>query len=135
MNDRQKWVMEWFAKGDHDLRTAETILRLEEPMPDIICFHAQQCAEKYLKGFLSLHGIEVRRTHDLVELITECSKIDLDFLESKDVCEMLTDYAIEPRYPDISYEYSVEEAEEAYSSAARIRQFVRDKVRSGDCSE
>ena len=81
MNDKKRWVMEWFKKGDHDLRAAEAILRLQDPPLDIVCFHAQQCVEKYLKGFLSFYEIEVLRTHDLVELLTKCGNIDPSFIK------------------------------------------------------
>ena len=135
MNEKEIVVSNWFRKGDNDLRAAKIIARLQDPLSDVVCFHAQQCVEKYLKGFLTLHEIEVRKTHDLVELLAECTKVDPAFMEWEEACRSLTVYAIDPRYPDVSYEYSVEEAEEAYSSAARIRQFVKDKVRSGDCSE
>ena len=40
----------WFAKADDDLETARRVLGPERPLPAIACFHAQQCAEKYVKG-------------------------------------------------------------------------------------
>ena len=129
MNDKERWVLEWFEKGDQDLKAAKGLINLEDSLFNIVCFHAQQCVEKYLKGFLSFHDIEVRRTHDLVELLVECSKIDLSFLKWKDFCESLTDYAFEPRYPDNFKKYSLEEASEAISFASFIRGFVKGKVK------
>jgi HEPN domain-containing protein len=32
---------------------------------DTVCFHAQQCVEKYLKAFLVLEGIDFPKTHDI----------------------------------------------------------------------
>ena len=55
MPDKMKWVKEWFRKGDNDLKNAEIVIQSDDPPTDTICFHAQQCAEKYLKGFLTLH--------------------------------------------------------------------------------
>ena len=130
MNDKERWVMEWFEKGDHDLRAAEIILHSEEPLLDIVYFHAQQCVEKYLKGFLSFHEIEFPKTHDLLELLVGyCNQIDLSFAKWEEDCEWLTEYAVEARYPDSSYGYSVEKAEEAISVAASIKEFVRGKIR------
>ncbi len=134
MNDKEKWVMEWFEKGNHDLRAAEVIFRQGEPLFDIVCFHTQQCVEKYLKGFLSFHEIEVRKTHDLVELLGECSNVDPSFGQWIEACALLTIYAIEPRYPD-SPEHSAEEAKDALSSAARLKEFVRSKIRLGEAKE
>ena len=46
-------VREWIVKADHDLMMAAHILKLGKAAPvDIICFHAQQCVEKYLKAIL-----------------------------------------------------------------------------------
>ena len=45
---------EWAAKADNDLTTAGHMLRLGKSCPtDIVCFHAQQCVEKYLKAPLT----------------------------------------------------------------------------------
>lgn len=37
-------------------------------MAEISCYHCQQSAEKYLKGYLVLYGKNPPRTHDLDEL-------------------------------------------------------------------
>jgi len=43
----------WIKKAENDLITAKDSLNIKPVPPlDTICFHAQQCAEKYLKGFL-----------------------------------------------------------------------------------
>ncbi|MCH8295741.1 HEPN domain-containing protein [Candidatus Poribacteria bacterium] len=128
MNDRERWILEWLRKGDNDLRAAGAILLLEDAPFDVVCFHTQQCVEKYLKGFLTFYQKEVRRTHDLVSLLGECNQIDSSFAEWEEVCEQLTSYAIEARYPAEFSEYSVEEAEDAVSSATRFKAFVRDKI-------
>lgn len=42
-------VQEWVAKAENDLLAATLLLKLGRQAPaDAICFHAQQCAEKYL---------------------------------------------------------------------------------------
>jgi hypothetical protein len=40
-----------------------------DPIWDGICFHAQQCAEKYMKAFLEEQTIVFHKTHDLVGLM------------------------------------------------------------------
>lgn len=47
-----KYVADWLARADEDLRSAELLLQKDGP-PNAICFHAQQAAEKLLKGFLA----------------------------------------------------------------------------------
>ena len=46
-------VRGWVEKAEHDLRNAEYVLSMEHDCPtDTVCFHCQQCAEKYLKALL-----------------------------------------------------------------------------------
>ena len=50
---------EWMTKAENDLKTAVHTLDLGEECPtDMVCFHAQQCVEKYLKAVLVLDGID-----------------------------------------------------------------------------
>lgn len=48
-------VREWVAKAENDLKNATHTLRLGTDCPtDNVCFHTQQCVEKYLKALLVL---------------------------------------------------------------------------------
>ena len=61
---------EWVDKAEGDLRTAKReILVTDAPNYDAVCFHAQQCAEKYLKAWLVDAAISFPRTHDLGALL------------------------------------------------------------------
>ena len=68
----EQLAREWFGKAEHDLLTVDTMLSVAIVPTDIVCFHCQQVAEKYLKGFLAWHGTPFSRTHDLVEMLTSC---------------------------------------------------------------
>jgi|FaiFalFF_MnMetaG_3_1042247.scaffolds.fasta_scaffold26701_2 HEPN domain-containing protein len=123
-------VRNWIRKAESDLKVAKDEMLTEEPATDAVCFHAQQCAEKYLKGFLVFHGTEIPRTHSLATLISECMKIDSDFqILIQEGVDMLTDYAIEIRYVDDFYFPSIEEAHEAIRLAERVKAFVIDQLR------
>jgi len=64
-----------------------------------VCFHTQQCIEKYLKAFLQKHQIPFSKTHDLVILVkASLPKQPLweAWIEEMDV---LTRYAVLFRYP------------------------------------
>ena len=54
-------------------------MKSESPATDAVCFHMQQCIEKYLKAYLIFNGKEIRKTHDLAELISNCVEIDESF--------------------------------------------------------
>jgi HEPN domain-containing protein len=58
---------EWAGKAEADFAVMEREGRVRKnPAYDSVCFHAQQCAEKYLKAILSDQTLEAGRTHDLV---------------------------------------------------------------------
>jgi len=44
----------------------------QEPVYDAICFHAQQCAEKYLKAWLIEAAAAFPRVHDLEAVADLC---------------------------------------------------------------
>jgi HEPN domain-containing protein len=47
-------VREWVEKAENDIETAALVLRAGSRCPvDTVCFHAQQCVEKYLKALLA----------------------------------------------------------------------------------
>ena len=61
-----KEVVRWTEKAEHDFLAAEHSLELaEQGLTDIVCYHCQQCAEKYLKALLLYRGVAFPRTHDL----------------------------------------------------------------------
>jgi HEPN domain-containing protein len=62
-------TQEWIRKADGDWATAQRELIATPPNFDAVCFHAQQCAEKYLKAVLQEHSLAFPKTHDLEALI------------------------------------------------------------------
>jgi HEPN domain-containing protein len=68
---------EWIDKAEGDFATAQRELdAIDHPNYDAVCFHTQQCAEKYLKAFLQEADITFRRTHDLSDLAMHLDKPD-----------------------------------------------------------
>jgi HEPN domain-containing protein len=62
---------DWVRKAESDLMNAVHTLKLGADGPtDTVCFHAQQCIEKYLKALLVLRAIDFPRTHDLEKLVS-----------------------------------------------------------------
>ena len=68
-------------------------------LPFTSSFHLQQAVEKYLKGFLLSTGWPLRRIHDLEVLIQEAIVRDSDFAPFLALCQRITEYYIETRYP------------------------------------
>lgn len=92
-------VHEWVEKAENDLRNAAHTLKLGEDCPtDTVCFHAQQCVEKYVKALLVLRGVDFPKTHDLDKLqrlLPGETRLSL----SEEERGRLTDYATVGRYP------------------------------------
>ena len=66
----KRLTREWIAKAEDDYAVAVSLSRSRRAkVPDAICFHCQQCAEKYLKARLCEDGIAFPKSHDLVALL------------------------------------------------------------------
>jgi HEPN domain-containing protein len=66
-------TLEWINKAEGDWTSAQREYRARQrPNYDASCFHAQQCAEKYLKARLEEAGIAFGRTHNLTSLLLMC---------------------------------------------------------------
>ncbi len=49
---------------------AQHLIEIKQDLPlDTVCFHVQQCAEKYIKAYLIYCEIDFKKSHDLGELI------------------------------------------------------------------
>jgi HEPN domain-containing protein len=119
----------WFAKAEADLQTTELILERDERLVEIACYHAQQCAEKYLKGYLVFHQIPFKFVHELAYLTRLCMNHDEDFRELLDAASILQDYATSVRYPSEGLEpLGVADAQESLECAQLIREFVLQKA-------
>jgi HEPN domain-containing protein len=94
---------------------------------DAACFHAQQMAEKCLKGFLAHHRVTFPYTHNLTKLVEMAAAIDSTFRTLLPTVAPLTPYAVELRYDD-SFWPTQQVAEEARSAALTVLQFVLDRL-------
>src|SRR5260370_36388678 len=61
----KKVTAEWVKKAEADHRSMTVLRGQDPPVHDVVCFHAQQCAEKYLKGLMEELGLTILKTHDL----------------------------------------------------------------------
>src|ERR1700730_14181122 len=61
----------WVRKAEGDWRVAQREAAAADPVRDAVCFHCQQCAEKYLKAFLQELGLSIARIHDLERLLAD----------------------------------------------------------------
>jgi HEPN domain-containing protein len=115
---------EWIAKVENDLLNATHTLTLGARCPtDTVCFHAQQCAEKYLKALLTLRGIDFPKTHDLEALVARLKGGPGSSLKADDLAR-LTRYAVVTRYPGAE-RIRLADARRAVAAGRRVRKAVR----------
>ncbi|SRR6266508_2252122 len=115
-------------KAENDLLNIENNLSAKRIPWDTVCFHAQQAAEKFLKAYLAHHGVEIKRTHDLVALLSVAVEFDKDLGELEQVCRRLTQFAISARYPDDLYEPGEDDGREMIAATSKVRDAILSRL-------
>jgi HEPN domain-containing protein len=91
---------EWVSKAEGDFATMERESRVSDsPNFEGICFHAQQCAEKYLKARLCEAGIAFGKIHDLVALLDATLGAAPSWEAHREDLAYLSGFAVSIRYP------------------------------------
>lgn len=121
-------VHDWVVKAEEDFEAARTLLRKRKlNLSNAVCFHAQQCAEKYLKAILIDHRIAFPKTHDLLDLLELAKKADPTLELLRPDLTHLEPYAVEFRYPG---EFATrQEAKRSTQVVMHIREAVRNCLR------
>jgi len=118
---------EWVTKAEADFATAGRELRARKNLNyDAVCFHAQQCAEKYLKAVLQEHEKQIPKIHNLIELMLLCEEIDSSYEMLRADLVVMERYSVGIRYPGEFAEK--EDAQSAYAAAKTTRTFIRQKL-------
>ena len=87
------------------------------------CFHAQQCAEKYLKGRLEEGGIAFSKTHDLEELLNQALAIEPTWNSLDAELDNLNRFSVLFRYPGRTATKA--DAKEAVAHCREVRRVIR----------
>jgi HEPN domain-containing protein len=117
-------VDEWIAKAKADYQGAVTLnRRRSEPLPDLVCYHCQQSAEKYLKAYLIKNGIIPPTIHDLSGMLRLCQRYDPTLAPLDADAGILNPYGVLIRYPGLSA--TADDAVAAVNAIRRMRRVVR----------
>lgn len=120
-------IHEWVTKAEEDYTGALDLhRRRKSPLPNLVCFHAQQCAEKYLKAYLIGQHIDFPRIHDLVSLLDRCVERDPACEAMRESCILLDPFSVMFRYP--GHEATPEDATAAVTAVRSLRRFVRFRL-------
>lgn len=115
---------EWIDKAEGDWSTLMREHRARKNQNyDAVCFHAQQCAEKYLKARLQEASIAFKKIHDLEVLLSDVLQVEPSWTNLQNSADSLTIYAVKFRYPGSSADKF--EASEAVKHCRLIRNTVR----------
>lgn len=120
----KKITDEWIAKAEKDYLTVNQLFKAEVPVPEAICFHSQQCVEKYMKAILQENEVEFDKIHDLDVLLEQCKSFIPELETYKNELTDLSTYAVDIRYPGI--DVSKEEAKECVETMERVRKIIRN---------
>ena len=120
---------QWLDKANDDLRSAEFLSTMHHPTPDeIICFHCQQSAEKYLKAFIFLKDIEPEKTHDLIKLLDICQEYNVNFSALLSKIMVLNRYGVMPRYPN-ELDITIDDVKTAISNTKCVQEYVVNLIK------
>jgi HEPN domain-containing protein len=112
---------EWVERAEADLLAAKQLAR--SPYHEIVTFHCQQSAEKFLKAILEERGQGVPRTHNLVSLLPLLTPQYPSLRSLRRGLDFLTRFAVDTRYP--GRRVRKRQAVSALRWAKKVRTLVR----------
>ena len=118
----------WLHRARSDLALGEAALQTPGVLPEDACFHAQQCADKALKGLLSDRGIPFPRTHVLEVLLDLLKAHSVHVPDNVDEAFALSQYAVQTRCPGDWEPVTRQEAKLALEHAAQVLAWVERQV-------
>ena len=120
-------TLEWVQKAEGDYAVAQQVQQAQNPVHDAICFHAQQCIEKYLKAWLQEANIPFPRTHDLKELLGLIVPTLPTWHAWQADFSVLSEHAVDNRYPGKFA--TTEDTVQAMHICNEVRQAVREQLK------
>jgi HEPN domain-containing protein len=117
-------VGEWVRKAEQDLAGAECLASAGSGLRELVAFHAQQAAEKYLKALLVWYQIEFPKTHDIEKLLYLVRIVEPQIADSVAEAAWLTPFGVETRYPSDFPQTLAGDEQRAVELAGRVREAV-----------
>jgi HEPN domain-containing protein len=123
-------VIQWLQKADQDFAAAAHLVSQADRFREIVAFHCQQAAEKYLKAVLVQRRVEFPKTHDIRRLLESVATIDPHLAQLLREADTLTPFGVEVRYPSDAPELPPGGETEAFDIARRVRDAVMAALRA-----
>lgn len=119
-------TLEWSQKAESDYSNMKWLQQAPSPGYDAVCFHAQQCIEKYLKAWLQEANLPVPRTHDLKQLLALSVPSHSTWQSWHPDFVRFDTYAVDARYP--GYFATAADAAHASQICTEVRNAVRAEL-------
>jgi HEPN domain-containing protein len=118
---------EWVDKADAAYAAALLLRQSRKRHSrDIVCFHLQQCIEKYLKARLTEAAVSFPRIHDLERLLDLVVSAEPLWLALRPSLAKITNYAVAIRYP--GREATVSETRWLIRTSSHLRLLMRNSL-------
>ena len=136
--DLRNSVLGWLRVARSDVQAARLCRDAAPPELGIAAYHCQQAAEKLLKGFLVLAGVDFGKTHDLDELGRTVLTAFPDLGSMAQPMGAWTNWSVAYRYPDEPNpppEPSAEELDAALAVNGRLADALNERASPPDHPE
>lgn len=120
---------EWLRRARSNLARARAGRQQAEVLYEDLCFDAQQAAEKAIKALLVHRSVPFPKTHALADLLTLVADSGIAVPEELRAAGILTDYAVEARYPGVYEDVTEEDHAEAVRLAEQVVAWAESLIR------
>ena len=132
--DAESLLHQWIEKAEADLEVARRITADAADnlgIREILGFHCQQAAEKYLKALLTRYQIEFPKTHDIKALLQLVGNANGPVADSLMAARWLTRFSVEIRYPGDATEMLPGDEAKAIEIASQVKLVVLATLATG----
>ena len=117
---------DWLKMAGDDLLAMERLIPYGYTPCNVVCYHAQQYAEKIVKAKILELGGDFDYVHDIVVLLADFVKTP-QITQARKYAQILNRYAVRSRYPtDVPFEADEILAEEAYRMSTAFPELLED---------
>lgn len=125
MNQNEDLARKWLRRAESSLAKAKVGSLNDAIMLEDLCFDAQQSSEKALKSLLALNNLTIPKSHSIGFLIKSLEDNGLKIPDEIKESAILTEYAVETRYPGDYEPVGQDEFEKALELAELVLGYVK----------
>lgn len=128
-------VAEWLRYANMDLDAAKFLFEKQYPAPlEIVCYHCQQAAEKFLKSITVSRGMEAVKTHDILKILDQYHAQIAIPREIVVAAGTLTQFATKTRYPQ---EIVLDETQTkaAFAHAEKVKEWAESVIAQAESKQ